>query len=77
MITYMTQRSQLDTFLAEQAVEAGATFFQREGVKSVERQGNRAVSVSICFPWGDFVVFIVTYFLCRASRTHSIFIATK
>ena len=41
VLTYMTQRSQLDAFLAEQAVEAGATFFQREGVKSVDRQGNR------------------------------------
>lgn len=41
VITYMTQRSRLDAFLAEQAVEAGATFLQREGVKSVERQGDR------------------------------------
>lgn len=41
VITYMTQRSRLDAFLAEQAVEAGATFIQREGVKSVERRRER------------------------------------
>ena len=40
VITYMTQRRHLDTFLAERAVEAGVTFQQREGLKSVERSGD-------------------------------------
>ena len=40
-VTYMTQRSYLDTFLAERAVDAGVTFRQREGLNGVERQGER------------------------------------
>ena len=39
-ITYMTQRRDLDTFLAEQAVNAGVNFRQREALGSVERRGN-------------------------------------
>ena len=34
---YMTQRSRLDALLAEKAVDAGATFRQREGLRSVEQ----------------------------------------
>ena len=40
VIAYMTQRRHLDTFLAEQAVDAGVDFRQREGLKSVERSGD-------------------------------------
>ena len=36
-LAYMTQRRDLDTFLAEQAVDAGVDFRQREDVRSVER----------------------------------------
>ena len=43
-VTYMTQRRHLDTFLAERAVEAGATFRQREGLTGIER-GDQHVSV--------------------------------
>ena len=39
-LTYMTQRRNLDTFLAEQAVDAGVEFRQREGLRSVERRGD-------------------------------------
>jgi len=37
---YATQRSRLDTLLAEKAVEAGAVFRQREKLMSVERHGD-------------------------------------
>ena len=37
VITYMTQRRHLDTFLAERAVDAGVAFRQRENLRSVER----------------------------------------
>ncbi len=36
-VTYFTQRSKLDTFMAECAVEAGATLRQREPVRQIER----------------------------------------
>jgi len=36
-VTYLTQRSRLDAFLAERAVEAGVTFRQREAVREVQR----------------------------------------
>ena len=39
-ITYMTQRRNLDTFLAEQAVDAGVDFRQREELRSVERSAD-------------------------------------
>ena len=39
-ITYMTQRRELDTFLAEQAVSAGVNFRQREALSSVEQSGD-------------------------------------
>ena len=42
-ITYLTQRSRLDNFLAEQAVEAGAVFRQREGVREIERRRTHVV----------------------------------
>ena len=44
-IAYMTQRRNLDTFLAEQAVGAGVDFRQREGVTGVEHSGEQ-VTVS-------------------------------
>ncbi len=37
---YATQRSRLDTLLAEKSVEAGAVFRQREKLMSVERHGD-------------------------------------
>ena len=40
VITYMTQRRHLDTFLAERAVDAGVVFRQRESVTGVERSGD-------------------------------------
>lgn len=43
-ITYMTQRRDLDTFLAEQAVSAGVNFRQREALSSVE-QSDDSVAV--------------------------------
>ena len=39
-IAYMTQRRHLDSFLAEQAVDAGVDFRQREGLRSVERSSD-------------------------------------
>ena len=36
-VASMSQRRNLDTFLAEKAVEAGVDFRQREGIRSVER----------------------------------------
>ena len=36
---YLTQRSRLDALLAEKAVESGAAFRQRAGIRSVERGG--------------------------------------
>ena len=36
-VTYLTQRSRLDAFLAERAEQAGAAFRQREAVKAVKR----------------------------------------
>ena len=36
-LTYLTQRSRLDTFLVEQALAAGATLRERASVRSVER----------------------------------------
>ena len=39
-ITYMTQRRDLDTFLAEQAANAGVNFRQRESLSSIERKGD-------------------------------------
>ena len=40
-IAYMTQRRNLDTFLAEQAVDAGVDFRQREGLSSAERSSDQ------------------------------------
>lgn len=37
-LTLLTQRSKLDAYLAERAVEAGATFRERSPVRSVERR---------------------------------------
>ena len=42
-ITYMTQRRDLDTFLAEQAVDSGAHFRQRESLESVERKDDHVI----------------------------------
>jgi geranylgeranyl reductase family protein len=39
-LTYMTQRSRLDAFLVEAAVEAGAAFQDGEPVRAVETAGN-------------------------------------
>ena len=39
-LAYLTQRCHLDTFLAERAVEAGATFRQRAPIKEVEPNGS-------------------------------------
>ena len=41
---YLTQRSRLDTLLAEKAAESGAVFRQRAGTRSVER-GGRGITV--------------------------------
>ena len=40
VITYMTQRRHLDTFLAERAVDAGVAFRQRENITSVDCGGD-------------------------------------
>lgn len=42
-VTYLTQRSRLDAFLAERAVEAGVTFRQRETVLQVHRTSTHVV----------------------------------
>lgn len=42
-LTYMTQRSRLDTFLVERAVEAGAVLRERAAVRAVERHDGRVV----------------------------------
>lgn len=42
-LSYLTQRSRLDMFLAERAVEAGAAFRQREGVRQIERSPGHVV----------------------------------
>lgn len=42
-VTYLTQRSRLDNFLAERAVDAGAVFRQREAVLQVERHPTHVV----------------------------------
>ena len=50
-VTYLTQRSRLDAFLAERAVRAGAEFRQREAVREVER---RSTHVLVRTPIGSF-----------------------
>ena len=42
-LTYMTQRSRLDNFLADAAASRGATFRQRERVRQVERRPSHLV----------------------------------
>ena len=42
-VTYLTQRSRLDDFLAERAVQSGAVFRQREAVRNVERRKTHVV----------------------------------
>ena len=42
-LTHMTQRSRLDTFLVERAVEAGAVLRERSAVRDVERQNDHVV----------------------------------
>ena len=42
-VTYLTQRSRLDAFLAECAVKAGATLREREPVREVERHSTHLV----------------------------------
>ena len=42
-VTYLTQRSRLDAFLAEGATSAGASFHQREPVREVERHATHVV----------------------------------
>ena len=42
-LAYMTQRSRLDTFLVEQAVEAGAVLRERSPIRDVERYPSRVV----------------------------------
>ena len=42
-ITYLTQRSRLDAFLVERAIDAGVTFRQREPVRAVERRQSHVV----------------------------------
>ncbi|HLB27502.1 MAG TPA: geranylgeranyl reductase family protein [Dehalococcoidia bacterium] len=46
-LTYMTQRSRLDAFLAEEAIAAGATFQDGEPVRSVETTGNGGSGLSL------------------------------
>ena len=45
-LAIMTQRSRLDAFLVEQAVEAGAEFRDASGVRSVEQNGAVAVRLA-------------------------------
>ena len=42
-VAYLTQRSRLDAFLAECAIESGATFRQRETVREVQRHPTHVV----------------------------------
>jgi len=42
-ITYLTQRSRLDGFLVECAIDSGVTFRQREPVRAVERRQSHVV----------------------------------
>ena len=43
VVTYLTQRSRLDSFLVECAVDAGVAFRQREGVRQVQRHSTHVV----------------------------------
>ena len=47
-VTYFTQRSRLDAYLAERAVDAGATFRQREAVLEVRRSTAQVVVRTDC-----------------------------
>ena len=42
-VSYLTQRSRLDAFLAERAIDAGAVFRQRESIRGVERHSTHVV----------------------------------
>ena len=42
-VTVLTQRSRLDAFLVERAIEAGATLKQRVAIASIERQPSRVL----------------------------------